>query len=298
MATLTASVGRGAANKSADVLVVQSLLNQRIGNLGLAHLTLDSVVGPKTLTAIEAFQRVMVGMPRPDGRVDPNGRTFRELDGSRMADKKPGVSVSKPAPNTSAPSQPVSSGTASSGRPVAGAVRSPAWPPKPAFAALTSNEQRAKVFGRFQYVAAPLKGNPENIRILGDWATKNIETVTIDMGPHLGTKHVQFHKLASQQLQGLWKAWADAGLLDRVLGYSGSFVPRFVRGSTKNLSNHSFGSAFDINVPWNERKHQPALLGDKGCVRELVPIANAHGFYWGGHFSILDGMHFEVAKLM
>jgi D-alanyl-D-alanine carboxypeptidase len=29
-------------------------------------------------------------------------------------------------------------------------------------------------------------------------------------------------------------------------------------------------------------------------VRELVEIAYQHGFYWGGHFSPLDGMHFEV----
>jgi len=28
-----------------------------------------------------------------------------------------------------------------------------------------------------------------------------------------------------------------------------------------------------------------------------VPIAHDHGFYWGGHFSRSDGMHFEVAKL-
>ncbi|MBP0575977.1 M15 family metallopeptidase [Mycobacterium tuberculosis] len=40
-------------------------------------------------------------------------------------------------------------------------------------------------------------------------------------------------------------------------------------------------------------------MGAKGCVRELVPIANRFGFYWGGHFSTrADGMHFEVAKLL
>ena len=42
---------------------------------------------------------------------------------------------------------------------------------------------------------------------------------------------------------------------------------------------------------------QPALLGEKGCVRELVPIAHDHGFYWGGHFTRQDGMHFEVARV-
>ena len=35
----------------------------------------------------------------------------------------------------------------------------------------------------------------------------------------------------------------------------------------------------------------------KSSVRELVPIAHDHGFYWGGHFSRCDGMHFEVARV-
>jgi hypothetical protein len=30
----------------------------------------------------------------------------------------------------------------------------------------------------------------------------------------------------------------------------------------------------------------------------LVGIANDNGFYWGGHFTRLDGMHFEIAKLL
>jgi hypothetical protein len=42
----------------------------------------------------------------------------------------------------------------------------------------------------------------------------------------------------------------------------------------------------------------PALKGKQGCVRELVPIANQHGIYWGGHFKRRpDGMHFELAKV-
>jgi hypothetical protein len=39
-------------------------------------------------------------------------------------------------------------------------------------------------------------------------------------------------------------------------------------------------------------------LGARGCLRELVEIANGLGFYWGGHFSGRpDGMHFELAEL-
>ena len=60
------------------------------------------------------------------------------------------------------------------------------------------------------------------------------------------------------------------------------------------LSNHAFGTAFDINVQWNPLE---ALPGRTGCVFELVPMAHRHGFYWGGHFSRRDGMHFEVARV-
>ena len=32
--------------------------------------------------------------------------------------------------------------------------------------------------------------------------------------------------------------------------------------------------------------------------KQLVPLANKHGFYWGGHFeSRPDGMHFEMAEV-
>ena len=175
------------------------------------------------------------------------------------------------------------------------------FPSRPNFSPLTSNAQRAELFGRFDFVHEPLASNPENIRILGSWRQDNIVSVPVpQLRRALGTtapQVMQFHRLAARQLQGLWEEWQAEKLLDCVLTYEGAFVPRFVRGSTTTLSNHAFGSAFDINYAWNKLGARPALVGQKGCVRELVGIAHKWGFYWGGHFTRVDGMHFEVAFL-
>ena len=64
------------------------------------------------------------------------------------------------------------------------------------------------------------------------------------------------------------------------------------------LSNHAWGTAFDINAALNPRGTVPVFRGQPGSVRELVPRANDLGFYWGGHFSRRDGMHFEVARVL
>ena len=174
-----------------------------------------------------------------------------------------------------------------------------AFPSPPSFRPLVSNAQRQKIFGTFAFKSNPIPGNPENIKITDGWEKKNIVTISI---PQLikikGNDRVSFHKLGANQLIKLWSDWDKAGLVSRVLTWDGSFVPRFVRGSLTNLSNHSFGSAFDINVAWNGLNIVPALVGQKGSVRELVQLANKNGFYWGGHFDRLDGMHFEIAKIM
>ena len=176
------------------------------------------------------------------------------------------------------------------------------YPPRPSFPPLLGNDQRAAVFGRFGYVSAPKKDNPEAIRILGTWESDNIVSVPIpQLRKALGQKaptSLRFHRLAAKQLQGLWADWEKARLLDRIRTFDGAFVPRYIRGSRTVLSNHAFGSAFDINYSDNMLGKRPALVGERGCVRELVPIAHEWGFYWGGHFnSRPDGMHFEVAVL-
>ena len=173
----------------------------------------------------------------------------------------------------------------------------PSWPPKPSFPPLADNEARQKLFGPFNFVADPQPNNKEHIRILGDWIEKNIVKREI---PQLKSvkgapKEVAFHRKGIDALIAIWNEWEKAKLLDRILSWDGSFVPRFVRGSTTSLSNHAFGTAFDINAQWNPMGSRPALIGEKGCTRELVAIAHEHGFYWGGHFTRQDGMHFEVA---
>jgi hypothetical protein len=176
--------------------------------------------------------------------------------------------------------------------------KGPNWPPKPSFHPLVGTRSRQQAFGAFKYKPARIKGNPEAIRILGGWAQKNIVNVSIPQLVGLkGTyrrKTFSFHKLVSDSVQELFQAWEDAGFEDLLLSWGGSYAPRFIRGSRTSLSNHAFGTAFDINVPWNYLGTQPALLGKKGSVRSLVPIANDLGWYWGGHFTRKDGMHFEA----
>lgn len=178
----------------------------------------------------------------------------------------------------------------------------PTWPPRPALVPLTTNAGRQKVWGAFRFVHEPVPGNRENIRILGSWEDENIVRVEIPQlrgvsGAPASTM-VHFHRKAADQLRALWRAWEEAGLRPLVLTWEGSFVPRFVRGSTTVLSNHCYGNAFDVSAAWNALGTRPALVGQRGSVRELVPLANEHGFFWGGHFNGRpDGMHFEVAQV-
>jgi len=177
-------------------------------------------------------------------------------------------------------------------------ITSDKFPGKPDFQPLITNDDRERVFGKFAYKSKPLVENPENIEVTDNWAKVNLIKISI---PQLvlikGSDTVYFHKKAANQLKELFKEWEQENLLHKVMTWEGAYVARFVRGSRTTLSNHAFGSAFDINYAWNKLGSKPALVGQKGSVRELVEVANKNGFYWGGHFSRKDGMHFEIAKL-
>ncbi|MEH6628867.1 MAG: M15 family metallopeptidase [Motiliproteus sp.] len=164
--------------------------------------------------------------------------------------------------------------------------------------------KREQLFGKIEFKAE----SGGKIKILNNWEQDNIKTVILPQlkgipvfGPdgRKSSGKLRFHQAAGEQLKALWSAWEEEGLIDRILSYEGSYNPRFIRGSRTSLSNHAYGTAFDINGSWNGLGKIPASSGERGSVRELIALANEYGFYWGGHFkSRPDGMHFEVAKLL
>lgn len=177
------------------------------------------------------------------------------------------------------------------------------WPARPHYIRGLGPEQKIKLYGDFRYVPAPSKGNPEGIRILGDWTKKNIVRVKIPQLKNVrGSYHKDtfyFHKDVAEKVQLLFLTWEKAGLIDKVLTWGGSWVPRFIRGSRSVLSNHAYGTAFDINVPWNMLGHEGALKGKRGSVRELVIPAAKLGFVWGGFWPRRpDPMHFEIGQII
>ena len=157
-----------------------------------------------------------------------------------------------------------------------------------------------RLFGDFHW----RKNGNSAIEITDDWVERNIVTVYIpalDGVPTDGGRfngRVRFHKKGAEQLQRAFAEIAAKGLADRVIDWGGSFVPRLIRGSSSKRSRHSWGAAFDINVPDNFLGDPPAKLGQRGYLGELVPIFERHGFCWGGTWSRPDGMHFEIAKLI
>jgi Mannosyl-glycoprotein endo-beta-N-acetylglucosaminidase len=92
---ISASVGRKGVNRRDDVSTVQRLINDRLPT-PLRPLDVDGQCGSLTIDAIEEIQRRYLHMKSPDGRVDPNGATFRVLTGG-IAPRPP-----KPHPGSGA----------------------------------------------------------------------------------------------------------------------------------------------------------------------------------------------------
>jgi hypothetical protein len=80
-------------------------------------------------------------------------------------------------------------------------------------------------------------------------------------------------------------------LVYRVLGTAGMLCARNVRGSTTNISNHSWGTAIDLTVNriLDPRGDNNVQLG----LHLIAPIFNRNGWYWGAGFPTEDAQHFE-----
>lgn len=162
--------------------------------------------------------------------------------------------------------------------------------------------ERKRLFGTFSY----REGTPRGAVVIdAAWRRANIVSVTIPQLTRierpLKSGTVACHRLIAAQLQRCWELIEQLGHLPRVLTYDGLFVPRHMGWDPKRpLSNHTWGTAWDINAAWNGYGRTPAKRGSKGSVWELVGIAQACGFAWGGHWtgSYADGMHFEAFRVV
>ncbi len=95
------------------------------------------------------------------------------------------------------------------------------------------------------------------------------------------------------QLRAALEEIVTAGLAAEIKReqYAGCYYPRFIAGTT-SLSNHSFGTALDLNVPGNLR----GTVGEMD--RVVVSIFKKWGFAWGGDWRYTDPMHFEMARIV
>jgi D-alanyl-D-alanine carboxypeptidase len=110
-------------------------------------------------------------------------------------------------------------------------------------------------------------------------------------GAHAGK--LAFHKRGQAQLVAVFADLEALGLLKYVKDCGGTFVPRLRRPTSGALSklpsNHSFGTAIDLNPD----------DGSNGLsVAPVAPVFTAHGFVWGNTFRAKDPMHFEIDKFI
>ena len=142
----------------------------------------------------------------------------------------------------------------------------------------------ADAIGVFTY--RPIGGG----RIAPDpaWVREHISTQVV---PILGS--VTCNNAIFPQLRAALEEIVQADLADEINPdeYAGCYYPRFIAGTT-SLSNHSFGTALDLNVPGNLR----GTVGEMD--RVVVSIFKKWGFAWGGDWRYTDPMHFEMARIV
>jgi hypothetical protein len=161
----------------------------------------------------------------------------------------------------------------------------------------------------------------KQVKVPATWETHNL----VRLGPYSTGKLVfspRVNAHAAPVLAAFFKAIATAGVLGDILTYDGGFYPRLKRGLFppplgaskdvwgKQLSNHSRGTAVDLNAAENPMGHPGAAADKPGSLHRVIDIARSirvevetpagHiwpagivcGADWKG--ASLDFMHFEV----
>lgn len=151
-------------------------------------------------------------------------------------------------------------------------------------------------FGQFRY--KDFSGG--RIQIDPKWIAQNIVTITL---PGLNCK-VQVHKDAAPNFIQAFTLIKNGtatvngktvSLLSLVKTMNGTFVPRHVMWNpNRGLSNHSWGTAIDINASDHLRYVDPAKEPNDPNVILWQKAFQPAGFSWGNRYS--DSMHYEIIR--
>lgn len=157
------------------------------------------------------------------------------------------------------------------------------WPRKTTKLDYITPTIRDHWYGPIRYVPAPTPYNAEGVTITNDFKAQNIVTREF---PIIGLASI--HRLAAPSLEKALREIKAKGWAHKIRSFEGGFYPRYVRGSTTNLSSHSYGTSIDVNAGTNPQGGASTPDQD-----DIAPIFERNGWYWGKRFSFTDPMHFE-----
>lgn len=217
----------------------------------------DGFCGSRTIEAILAFQRGF--LRNPDGRVDPDGKTLRRLN----EPGKPSMTEVGPLGRFVEVPRGINSGLVA-----------------------VNNKRMLNIFGQPREDYSQ-KGQPVTNPKLKRWMT------TDNVGPFKVTGMKPAVESLATVLADVSKEQPD---VYKVLGHVGMLVCRYQRDSTTRISNHSWGTAIDlqINGVTDTRGDNKSQYG----LTLIAPIFNRHGWYWGASFPTEDSMHFEGSRTL
>jgi len=258
---ISAPVGTSGQNRRSDVEIIQRLLMRNGVNPG----RIDGICGQNTIRAIIDFQSRFLS--RPDGRVDPNGKTLRYLnEGSQqMPGQKNPVS-----PN---PTQIMT-----------------ARVPKPSRELI--NQGLVSVSNAFmiQMLGQPRESYSADCQpMTNSILRRHVVTQSVGLFRATGLRPAVDSLVAAMaQIQ------REQPAIYAILGTAGMLCCRYVRGSQTAISNHSWGTAIDftLNGVLDRRGDDQVQIG----LTLIAPIMNQHGWYWGVAFRTEDAMHFEASR--
>ena len=276
---IKASVGRGGQNQKSDVSHVQSLLNNYItaNKPGLAALKVDGICGAKSISAIENFQGRVVGMAKPDGRVDVGGRTIKHLENYSKSQPQvvPATTVPVVVPAAAGGSATVKSGVTPNTDPRQLKTRAAI---AAAYGAISEDKKWARqgeFLGSYTVPSNITSDTAYNWVNAYDPKKRKVSTVWC---------HKAMHAVLDKALANL----KSRELLSELKEYGGCHSIRATRGTT-NWSAHSWALAIDINMTGNGLGETPKMSA------EFAKCFTDAGFGWGGNYRRKDGMNFTIA---